>query len=162
MNRRRFTLAETATTIDIVFATEADYFIDHERRSREARLLVTRALRPHAQVAAEQGDGKLLFQYPASQKKMIRQIITELVEKIDRLFNEPLTPKMADQYLILPRESVYVGTKDGRLPTCGMGSHRRGNHKMQFPLFPIAAIDALVAYPSIVDEWRRVDASIEQ
>jgi hypothetical protein len=160
MSPRRFALGETALTINVVFSTEPDFSIDRERRSREARLLVLRALTPHAQIAPTEKEGKLLFYYSPSRKKLLLQIISELTEKIDRVFNEPLTPKMVDQYLKITARERLRWYKDGRLPNCGMGAHRRGKHRMQFPLFPIAAIDALVANPSIIDEWRRLDASI--
>lgn len=71
----------------------------------------------------------------------------------------PFTPRLLVAALSITNQERLRWTKDGRLPTSGSVTIRRGQ-LIHVPTYDVGMVEALLAEPSIVDAWR-VDDRLE-
>ena len=104
-----------------------------------------------------QANGEpILFRFEAVRRDDILDLLPVIDRRIASVIEAPLTPRMVNAILGISSQERIRWTKDGRLPTCGNVSPRRGSQGYGLALFPVEAIAKLVGSPDTIEAWRRM------
>lgn len=87
----------------------------------------------------------------------VRSILAAIDAEVDAFRKERLHPKAVEEILAITARERRRWTKDGRLPTSGHTSFRRGQNFVYLLLYPPDAIASLSEHPDRIEAWRQAD-----
>lgn len=126
----------------------------------EARRQITAALR--GVVKREWIDGADHLLVETTQPHLsLRSIILRCADALVGPARRPLTPRLLMAALPITNKERLRWTKDGRLPRSGSVTIRAA-HPVSVGTYGVDTVAKLVADPSIIEAWRRADASAER
>lgn len=152
----------------LIFIQEgARTIVSFERCLEENQILRYRASELRHAVRKQMKRLGLLDAPPRSARMAIRalpagkgehfKIIQDLECRLDAIAKRPLSPNLVEALLGISSQERLRWTKDGRLPTSGRATLRKGA-VISIATHPADKILALAADPSIIAGWRNADA----
>lgn len=88
-------------------------------------------------------------------------LVNRIDVSISQFRRERLHPRIVEDILGITSRERLRWIKDGRLPTSGSGSFRRGRQDIHFPLHPPDRIAAIARNPEVIAVWRAADAAAD-
>jgi hypothetical protein len=88
---------------------------------------------------------------------LVREIVADIDNSLRTIASRPLTPRLVQDVLGITARERLRWTKDGRLPTKGVVSFRRGQ-SISVRTYAPESIAKLLSDPGTIASWRAVDA----
>lgn len=89
----------------------------------------------------------------------VRKLVTEIDDTLKAIACRPLTPRLVQEALGITARERLRWTKDGRLPTKGSISFRKGR-TITIRTYPPEGISGLLSSPETIASWCASDASL--
>jgi hypothetical protein len=102
----------------------------------------------------------LAVMYASETADLIEGKLDDLAEALTRIAWRPLTPRLVRAALGISGQERAHWTKDGRLPSSGQETARRG-HLFSIPTYSVEIIENLASHSEIITAWREQDAAAQ-
>ena len=128
------------------------------QRSRDILNRVAAKLKGAHPLAQCGNDQQITAQFDIDQTDKLEIVIAKIDLMLDGCANERLMPRLVVEILAITSAERRRWTKDGRLPTSGMASFRRGPQSFYLSMHPLKKIGQLANNPDLIAQWRKEDA----
>lgn len=156
---RHLRVSSTKGAIDIFFTPQPRLTVGSTRRAQQAVRIVKSTLKRIKNCEIRQSHEGVTAQASGENHLLVRNILEFIDRKLDHLESEPLTTKMVEEILKISSRERVRWTKDGRLPSTGKASFKRGKNRVHLFMYPPLAIAELASRPQIVTDWRAADST---
>lgn len=153
-NYRHLEVSRTEFSFRAIFKTAERMTLKSESRRSSLIYTARSRLAKHRIDYVETSDRIEAATSLPSYKKFF-EVLAVLDQELDDCKNSPMRPLEVEQALGITARERLKWTKDGRLPTDGTDSFRKGGVTITFSLHPFASIAAI--NPGTVEKWRRED-----
>lgn len=154
-SRRYLSLTPLSKGVGLTFTPTFEVTSGSGRRSKEITRRIVRLLRKAG--LEPQFDDEVISVTVWQAPKGLQSLLAAVDAEVDAFRNERLHPKEVEEILAITARERRRWTKDGRLPTSGHTSFRRGQNSIHLLPYPPDDITSLAGQREQIEAWRRQD-----